>query len=36
MDYSIRMIKFNKSVCDGKITKISKPLLNKQKIIRKN
>ena len=33
MDYSIRMIKFNKSVCDGKITKISKPLLNKQKII---
>ena len=24
MDFSIRMIKFNKSVCETKITKISK------------
>ena len=32
MDFSIHKIKFNKSVCDTKITKISKLLLNKQKI----
>ena len=32
MDYSIRMIKFNKSVCETKIKKISKLLLNKEKI----
>ena len=33
MEYSIQKIKFNKSVSDTKITKISKLLLNKQKII---
>ena len=32
MDFSIHKIKFNKSVCETKITKISKLLLNKQKI----
>ena len=32
MDYSIRAIKLNKSVSDTKIKKISKLLLNKEKI----